>query len=172
MAAEVEAEPELPEEVVDSMESFHESLGNIEDALKPLLENSTDDMKESMGPLQLAKLNLVVAYSINSLFWMYLITQGMDPKEHPIKQELDRIKKYMVKVKEVQHKQEVSMRIDKGAAKRFVKSALWQPTSNEDKGKDDSKTSTKELTIKNGTSPKAEKRKREGKSSEKKRKKK
>ncbi|KAK2568763.1 Nuclear nucleic acid-binding protein C1D [Acropora cervicornis] len=91
MAAEVAEEPELPEEVTESLETFHEALGKVEDVLKPLLETSVDDLREKMNPVESAKLDLVVAYSINSMFW-------------------------------------TSLRINKEAAQRFVKSALWQPS--------------------------------------------
>ncbi|XP_078351892.1 nuclear nucleic acid-binding protein C1D-like isoform X2 [Oculina patagonica] len=149
MAGQVEEEPDLPEEVTESLETFHEALGKVEDVFKPLLETPVDDLKEKINPLQSAKLDLVVAYAINSMFWMYLTTQGVNPRQHPVKTELDRIKKYMGKVKEAAEKKEASARIDKGAARRFVKSALWEPSE----------------------SKKSEKRKSEGKSSDKKKRK-
>ena len=49
MAAEVVAEElELPEEVTESLETFHEALGKVEDVLKPLLETSVDDLREKV----------------------------------------------------------------------------------------------------------------------------
>ena len=48
MAAQVEEEPDLPEEVTESLETFHEALGKVEDVFKPLLETSVDDMKEKV----------------------------------------------------------------------------------------------------------------------------
>ena len=49
MAGQVEEEPDLPEEVTESLESFHEALGKVEDVFKPLLETSVDDLKEKVG---------------------------------------------------------------------------------------------------------------------------
>uniref|UniRef100_A0A8C9FV45 Nuclear nucleic acid-binding protein C1D n=1 Tax=Pavo cristatus TaxID=9049 RepID=A0A8C9FV45_PAVCR len=43
-----------------------------------------------LKPLEQAKLDLVSAYTLNSMFWVYLATQGINPKEHPVKQELGR----------------------------------------------------------------------------------
>ncbi|KAL9953776.1 hypothetical protein ACROYT_G041240 [Oculina patagonica] len=166
MAGQVEEEPDLPEEVTESLETFHEALGKVKDVFKPLLETSVDDLKEKMNPLQSAKLDLVVAYAINSMFWMYLTTQGVNPRQHPVKTELDRIKKYMGKVKEATEKKEASARIDKGAAKRFVKSALWEPSDKEKSSHNEGETSHKEDSKK-----KSEKRKSEGKSSDKKKRK-
>ena len=48
MADQVEAEPDLPEEVTESLETFHESLGKVEDVFKPLLETSVDELKEKV----------------------------------------------------------------------------------------------------------------------------
>ena len=48
MAGQVEEEPDLPEEVTESLESFHEALGKVEDVFKPLLETSVDDLREKV----------------------------------------------------------------------------------------------------------------------------
>ena len=48
MAA-VEEEPELPEEISESLESFHEALGKIDDVFKPLLETPVEDLKEKVS---------------------------------------------------------------------------------------------------------------------------
>ena len=48
MAAEVAEELELPEEVTESLETFHEALGKVEDVLKPLLETSVDNLREKV----------------------------------------------------------------------------------------------------------------------------
>ncbi|XP_068684263.1 uncharacterized protein [Montipora foliosa] len=46
MAAEGEPETDLPQKVTESLETFHEALGKVEDVFKPLLETSVDEMKE------------------------------------------------------------------------------------------------------------------------------
>ena len=48
MAAEGEPEPDLPQEVTESLETFHEALGKVEDVFKPLLETSVDELKEKV----------------------------------------------------------------------------------------------------------------------------
>lgn len=47
--ASVEADPDLPKEVLHSLESFHEALGKVDDAFKPLLETSVEDIKDQVG---------------------------------------------------------------------------------------------------------------------------
>eukprot|EP00069_Balaena_mysticetus_P014682 bmy_08820T0 len=51
---------------------------------------------------------------------------GINPKEHPVKQELERIRVYMNRVKEITDKKKAG-KLDRGAASRFVKNALWEP---------------------------------------------
>ncbi|KAK2824563.1 hypothetical protein Q5P01_021738 [Channa striata] len=74
------------------------------------------------------------AYTLNSLFWMYLVTQGVNPREHGIKQELERIRTYMNKVKEITDKKKAA-RLDKGAATRFLRSALYDSKDKESRKK-------------------------------------
>ncbi|XP_021245642.1 nuclear nucleic acid-binding protein C1D isoform X2 [Numida meleagris] len=85
----------------------------------------------TLEPLEQAKLDLVSAYTLNSMFWVYLATQGINPKEHPVKQELERIRTYMNKVKEIADKKKAS-KLDKGAASRFVRNALWEANPEND----------------------------------------
>uniref|UniRef100_A0A2K5F4T9 Nuclear nucleic acid-binding protein C1D n=1 Tax=Aotus nancymaae TaxID=37293 RepID=A0A2K5F4T9_AOTNA len=42
-------------------------------------------------PLEQAKVDLASAYTLNSMFWVYSAIQGVNSKEHPVKQELERI---------------------------------------------------------------------------------
>ena len=85
-------------------------------------------MLKKFSPLDMAKLDLVSAYSINSLFWMYLITQGVNPRKHEIKSELLRIKSYMDKINTIED-QKNAPKIVKDAAKRFVRNAMFDLTS-------------------------------------------
>uniref|UniRef100_A0A672H062 Nuclear nucleic acid-binding protein C1D n=1 Tax=Salarias fasciatus TaxID=181472 RepID=A0A672H062_SALFA len=63
---------------------------------------------------------------VETLFHLYLVTQGVNPREHGIKQELERIRTYMNRVKEITDKKKAA-RLDKGAASRFVRNALYEP---------------------------------------------
>ncbi|XP_071498865.1 nuclear nucleic acid-binding protein C1D-like [Diadema antillarum] len=116
---------EAPKEISKSLEVFKSSLHDVEETFESLFSVSLADIHRKMDVLDKAKLQLVSAYAINSLFWMYLCTQGVDPRQHPIKQELRRIQEYMGKVKEITDKKKAA-KLDKDAAKRFVRNALWE----------------------------------------------
>ncbi|NWR69960.1 C1D protein, partial [Centropus unirufus] len=126
---------EYPTEIHDYLVAFEKSLGSVDEMLKTMMSISRSELLQKLDPLEQAKLDLVSVYTLNSMFWVYLATQGINPKEHPVKQELERIRTYMNKVKEIADKKKAS-KLDKGAASRFVKNALWEP-------KDESERSSK-----------------------------
>lgn len=39
---------------------------------------------KSTDPLEAAKLDLSLAYAINTMFWTYLRVQGIAPEDHPV----------------------------------------------------------------------------------------
>ncbi|XP_069116102.1 nuclear nucleic acid-binding protein C1D-like isoform X2 [Argopecten irradians] len=126
MAASEENENAIPSELKEKLTAFDTSLSEMETVIRPWLEVPENELHEKLSPLDKAKLDLVGAYTINSLFWMYLNVCGEKPKEHAVKQELDRIRSYMTRVKDVQDKLTIMPKIDKDAAKRFQRNALWQ----------------------------------------------
>ncbi|XP_030413735.1 nuclear nucleic acid-binding protein C1D isoform X2 [Gopherus evgoodei] len=126
MAEEDNIGEEYPNEIHDYLSAFEKSLGSVDDMLKTMMSVSRSELLEKLDPLEQAKLDLVSAYTLNSMFWVYLATQGINPKDHPVKQELERIRTYMNRVKEITDKKMAS-KLDKGAAARFVRNALWEP---------------------------------------------
>lgn len=75
------------------------------------------------------ELDLFMVFSLNSLQWIHLRIQGIDPSKHPINNELDRIKKTMRRWQEIKDR-EKRPKVDKDAAKRFVRSGLYDPKAN------------------------------------------
>ena len=92
-----------------------------------MAKKKRSSVQESLElPLDKAKVDLVTTYALNSLTWMWMRTQGENPKESSVKTELDRIKEAFKRLKQVQdHSKRV--RVDTDAAKRFVTSGLWKP---------------------------------------------
>ena len=62
------------------------------------------------------------------LVWILLKTKGVDTTNHPVMQELERVKSYFGKIKRVQEnedeKEERGARVDRSAAGRFIRAAL------------------------------------------------
>ncbi|XP_037544201.1 nuclear nucleic acid-binding protein C1D [Nematolebias whitei] len=138
MAAQSSVE-DYPHEIDEQLTAFDSSVNSVKTMLEKLMSMSRNDLLQKLDPLEQAKLDLMSVYTLNSLFWMYLMTQGINPREHGIKQELVRIRTYMNRVKEITDKKKAA-RLDKGAASRFLRNALYDP-ANKESGKTASKKS-------------------------------
>eukprot|EP00092_Neocalanus_flemingeri_P003354 GFUD01003592.1.p1 GENE.GFUD01003592.1~~GFUD01003592.1.p1 ORF type:complete len:156 (+),score=66.06 GFUD01003592.1:457-924(+) len=117
---------EFPEELSDTVKNFHGSLGDLKTKLDLMLSQPRTDLYDKLDPMGKAKMDLVSAYAINSLFWMLLKTMGENPGAADVKKELDRVKEAMMRCKEIQDRAKRG-RVDQGAAKRLVSSGLWEP---------------------------------------------
>jgi exosome complex protein LRP1 len=69
---------ELPEDVQTVISNLDTSLSSLEEHLGPLLEIPWDDLTGRLDPMEKAKLNLMMAYSTASLFYMYLKSQVLE----------------------------------------------------------------------------------------------
>ncbi|KAK3927542.1 Nuclear nucleic acid-binding protein C1D [Frankliniella fusca] len=102
---------------------FHSSVDKIGETLELCCGR---DVYADLSLEEKVEYDLFLSYSLNSLFWSYLRTQGVDPLNHSVKNELDRVRSYMTRAKQVHEKQSMP-RVDKEAAERFVTSGLWEP---------------------------------------------
>lgn len=118
---------DIDEDVQQTITELNSSLDGIETNLAPFLGRPLKDMVEELPPLEAAKLYVVGACAINTLFYIYLKTQGVDPATHPVKEEMERVKAYFKKVQAVsveQTKQESNINLNVQAANRFIAAAL------------------------------------------------
>uniref|UniRef100_A0A4W5RZT9 Nuclear nucleic acid-binding protein C1D n=1 Tax=Hucho hucho TaxID=62062 RepID=A0A4W5RZT9_9TELE len=124
MAEDIPVE-DYPTEIEEQLTGFESSVGAVNNMVQTILSMPRNELVQKLDPLEQAKMDLMSAYSLNSLFWMYLVTQGINPKEHAIKQELERIRTYMNRVKEITDRRKAA-RLNKAAASRFLRNALWK----------------------------------------------
>lgn len=113
-------------ELMDHMASIEDTLTDIETHLDPLLLKEMEDMQGRLGHLDQAKLHVGLAYTLDTLFFMYLKTRGTEVDDHPIKQELARVKTYIEKISKASNPKhgKPKQQIDTAAAGRFVGHAL------------------------------------------------
>ncbi|CAM9302858.1 unnamed protein product, partial [Lampetra planeri] len=138
---------DYPQEIDDQLKDFDSSVSSVKTMLDKLMSMSRNDLLQNLDPLDQAKLDLMSVYTLNSLFWMYLVTQGVNPREHGIKQELERIRTHMNRVKEITDKKKAA-RLDKGAAARFVRNALYDSEEKELRKKIGVQESFRQPTVK------------------------
>lgn len=110
------------EELVNNIQNLDGSIVDIE----TLLESRINVDYTSLSVEEKIKHDLLMVFALNSLYWMYLRLDGTDPTTHNIKRELDRIKSTMDMAKGAMAKKNM-LRVDKGAAGRFIGHALWTP---------------------------------------------
>ena len=112
-----EINEDYPGEIHEYLSTFENSTGAVDEMLKTMTPVSRNELLQKLDPPEQAKVDLVSAYSLNSMFWVYLATQGVNPKEHPVKQELERISVYTNRVKEITDKKKAGD-LDRGVASR------------------------------------------------------
>ncbi|EGC30095.1 hypothetical protein DICPUDRAFT_158214 [Dictyostelium purpureum] len=90
---------DLPSDIQQDINNFENVLDKLESQLESFFKVPLKEHQQSLSPIESAKLNITIAYALNSLFFMYLQTQGVSPHDHQVKTELDRIKPYVQKLK-------------------------------------------------------------------------
>uniref|UniRef100_A0A336LJI0 Nuclear nucleic acid-binding protein C1D n=1 Tax=Culicoides sonorensis TaxID=179676 RepID=A0A336LJI0_CULSO len=107
---------------ISKVTNLEDSINAIETHMARMNELTYEDLSKE----DKVKYDLFQSFAINSLFFMYLKLQGIDPSNHEIKHELAKIKDGMKREKLFQDKKTMP-RINQGVAKRFVKHELWTP---------------------------------------------
>ena len=76
---------DLPQDLKDTLAQFDDSIGKLETALDPLFKTKLADVAERLEPQDNAKLNILYAYAINTLFyskwkWISIASQNIHLK--------------------------------------------------------------------------------------------
>ena len=115
-----------------SIAAFSRSVDDIEAHVRRLQRANLAELTKGLGPLEAARIHLMVAYTINTLFYMYLRTQGVSPADHPIQEELERVKAYIRKLKQAaaeESQQSEELTRNAAAAQQFLTRALAPPAA-------------------------------------------
>eukprot|EP00462_Mataza_sp_D1_P011208 CAMPEP_0175158510 /NCGR_PEP_ID=MMETSP0087-20121206/22855_1 /TAXON_ID=136419 /ORGANISM="Unknown Unknown, Strain D1" /LENGTH=127 /DNA_ID=CAMNT_0016446353 /DNA_START=37 /DNA_END=420 /DNA_ORIENTATION=+ len=119
-------------ELLEQLNSISDQLTDVETHMDPLVLKSLSDLSEECSHVDRAKLHAALAYTLHTLYFMYVKTQGVNVSSHPVKKELARVKQYIEKISAATKSgQKPKQRIDQAAAARFVRHAL----SGEETGK-------------------------------------
>ncbi|KAJ8584806.1 C1D-domain-containing protein, partial [Rhizopogon salebrosus TDB-379] len=107
--------------------NLNASLDELETQLDPLFAKSLPETLVGLETIQQAKLQVALPYVLYDLVFVYLKTRGIDPRNHPVISELDRVRQYFDKIKSAEDSEERKRHvIDKAAAGRFIKHAIAQ----------------------------------------------
>uniref|UniRef100_A0A7S3XH91 Nuclear nucleic acid-binding protein C1D n=1 Tax=Oxyrrhis marina TaxID=2969 RepID=A0A7S3XH91_OXYMA len=110
---------------IKRLAGFRKSVEGLEHQLHDLLELERSEVTPKLGNLEQAELTVLMAYTTASLCFMGLKAEGLNAAKHPVMSELNRVQKYMVKVKKTAEKLRVDRdsrksKVDVEAAKRII----------------------------------------------------
>ncbi|XP_074601309.1 ribosomal RNA processing 47 [Brevipalpus obovatus] len=118
---------DLPNNLIAPCNQFRAKMSQLKNACNEFLQNLDHLREKAKGnPAEEAQLDLTLTFTLNSLFWIYLICNGIDPRKHKIKEEITRIKNSMVRLNEIKNPP-IKPKVDKEAVGRFVRGALFDP---------------------------------------------
>jgi exosome complex protein LRP1 len=112
-------------DVKELVEDMSGSIDDLEASLAPLLNATLSSSTSKLPLLDKAKLYVLATYAIDSVLFSYLRLNGQNVKEHPVVQEIMRVRSYFNKIKEVEAgPAQRNTTLDKDAAARFIKHGL------------------------------------------------
>ena len=107
------------------VDDLADNIDDLEESLAPILNTTLSASTSKLPLLDKAKLYVLATYAIESLLFSYLRLNGIDAKNHPIFQELTRVKHYFDKLKTAElGPTKPTSKLDKNAAGRFIKAGL------------------------------------------------
>ncbi|KAJ7292798.1 Sas10/Utp3/C1D family-domain-containing protein [Mycena rebaudengoi] len=108
------------------LDSLTSSLSSLESTLAPLFAQTLPETLVELSPIEQAKLQTLISYLVYDLVFIYLKAKGIDPKTHPVVDELSRVRRYFAKIAAAETPQTPRAPLDKAAASRFIKHAITQ----------------------------------------------
>ncbi|EEF46868.1 nuclear nucleic acid-binding protein C1D [Ricinus communis] len=118
----------VPEAVLDSAKTTLANLEKVETQLLNFLSLFNPEILADMPPLERARSLFLFAKATTLLFALRLRCNGIDPDEHPVKTELERLKLYQDKLDRFVDLSEAPLRpsttLNYQAATRFIEHSL------------------------------------------------
>ncbi|XP_042883165.1 nuclear nucleic acid-binding protein C1D-like [Penaeus japonicus] len=121
---------DFPPGMAPKMLNMLKEIESIETELQPLISQPYHEVLRKLSPQEKAKVGMMEIYGINSLFWVLMRTSGEDiaaALRDDYKVEMQRLKETQERIGELEARAHMQ-RVDKQAAKRFVKHALGKNT--------------------------------------------
>ncbi|PHJ21219.1 sas10 utp3 c1d family protein [Cystoisospora suis] len=118
----------VSQEFLTVLSNYRSKLGGVRTFLEDLRilrkkNEDGEDLLENLTSLEVAQVQLALAFAASSLFFSYLKTEGFNVGTHPITQDLMRVQQYMRKVATVIEQGDPPRRttmVNAAAAKRVV----------------------------------------------------
>ncbi|XP_056630580.1 nuclear nucleic acid-binding protein C1D-like [Diorhabda sublineata] len=107
--------------IQEKLSNLHNSVEKIEIMLEKL---RTADIYEQLSLKQKVDYDLFIAYTLNTLYWLYLRIKNEDPNKNDVKNQLNRVKEYMLKAKQANERNTIRPKLNQAVAGRFIKHGI------------------------------------------------
>uniref|UniRef100_A0A6G3MIJ2 Nuclear nucleic acid-binding protein C1D n=1 Tax=Henneguya salminicola TaxID=69463 RepID=A0A6G3MIJ2_HENSL len=125
---------DLEEELLEIYKNLDNNLDEALKNLENFLKTDYDQILSSLNPVSRAKFELLLAYIMSSIYSIFLKLEGTDTGTHPVKEELNRIRKGMQKQKDIEEKIKKGVpKLVKDVAGRMLRHSLSEERNNESK---------------------------------------
>eukprot|EP00937_MAST-01D_sp_MAST-1D-sp2_P003729 g3729.t1 len=95
------SQPSASNDSATQARALNGAIARVGRRLEPLLSGPRKgELRARLSALEHAQLSVCSSYTVAALFYVLLKTHGINPREHPIKQELDRVQRYVGKLRE------------------------------------------------------------------------
>ncbi|KAI8985097.1 hypothetical protein BDB01DRAFT_721760 [Pilobolus umbonatus] len=89
-------QPEVPTKAIRALRL---RLQTVKKYLEPLLSKPLTETYTKLPLAERCEFEILLSYALNTLYYIYLRTQGSDPQSHDVMTELARIQDYIMKIK-------------------------------------------------------------------------
>ena len=110
----------IPVDMQQNLLKILSALKDIDEGVKELTTSEVN-IEQEFSKLEQARHHLSLCYAMCGEFWILLKINGIDTTEHPIMQEMVRVKRYMDRLNEIERRNEKpKTRVDVNAATRII----------------------------------------------------
>ncbi|KAK6137126.1 hypothetical protein DH2020_029135 [Rehmannia glutinosa] len=118
----------IPESIVEAVKRTSSNIDEVKANLEEFLSYCTNETLSRMEPLERAQALLLIAKATTILFALRLRCKGVDPDDHPVKKEFERLSLYQEKLHQCMNLSKAPLRpsatINPQAAARFIEHSL------------------------------------------------
>ncbi|KAK6158766.1 hypothetical protein DH2020_006080 [Rehmannia glutinosa] len=118
----------IPESIVEAVKRTSSNIDEVKANLEEFLSYCTNETLSRMEHLERAQALLLIAKATTILFALRLRCKGVDPDDHPVKKEFERLSLYQEKLHQCMNLSKAPLRpsatINPQAAARFIEHSL------------------------------------------------
>lgn len=127
------------EKKISTVDSTKLALENVEPFIEDIVDADLQEIETSCPPIENAKLNVGLAYTLASLYYISLRLKGISTKEHPIQKDINRIKLNAAEINKASSENESSLKkttVNVEASKRVISHELKSNNNKKKKRKE------------------------------------